>query len=630
MYPKYDSISAYLQLLDIDIMFFTETWLSKKITDSMVCPRGYSVIRADRLNQQGGGVAVLYKDNLRVIEVDSCFNDLQPLSSNFEFLCIDLFNHKGVSIRLICFYIPPNFSKCKATIQAVCTILHRLSSPLKPCYVVGDFNLPKIDWSIPTTSGGPSHQEFLSFCSSNCWTQCINEATHKKQNILDLLLCNQLAYCMLISHEIKPQLTSTCDHKVISFDIDFSSTKKAECKPAVPLYMRGDYASMSEKLININWTDFNIYQFNLQDYYDKFISVIQDLMDKFIPKSKPFTKKRGIPKHIQVLLKKKIRIYKEAKSNPELKSKYKTICKQYEIAMQKWVDNKEKHLCKNPTSKKFYGYINRKLKAKRTLPPLMNEDLDTLCFDDADKADLLNLTFQRSFVEDDGKVPNLNSRNCAMNDFNIDATDILQGLKKMSAKISRTPENIPSYVIKQIGPSILKPLEIIFNYSLRTNTIPKQWKTSYVVPVFKKGSRKLPGNYRPISLTSGFSRLLETIIHSRISAYLLHNSLLSASQFGFLANRSSGSQLLSCINDWLWDYVNNISTDVIYLDISKAFDSVSHAKLIHVIKSYGISPNIVKWTKEFLRDRQQRVCLGTSVSAPLPVKSGVPQGGGSN
>ena len=113
-----------------------------------------------------------------------------------------------------------------------------------------------------------------------------------------------------------------------------------------------------------------------------------------------------------------------------------------------------------------------------------------------------------------------------------------------------------------------------------------------MVPVPKKGSRNDPKNLRPIHLTSGFSRLFEIIAHAKITTYLLQNSLLSNEQYGFLPGRSSCSQLLTSIYDWLWAYVNHEKVDVVFMDIAKAFDTVSHAKLITVIKSYNIGVEV--------------------------------------
>ena len=241
----------------------------------------------------------------------------------------------------------------------------------------------------------------------------------------------------------------------------------------------------------------------------------------------------------------------------------------------------------------------------------------------------MNDCFQENFVTDNGEdvTPVNHSHNCQMENFVITEEDILQALKKVPCKLSRTPENVPSYVIKKIGPAIVRPLLVIFNNSLYTSIIPNAWKQSIVIPVHKKGSRKDPKNHRPIHLTSGFSRLYELIVHDKTTAYLIDNSLLSKSQYGFLPGRSSCSQLLNCTYDWLWSYLNKETVDVIYLDIAKAFDSVSHEKLIVVLQSYGINNELINWFKEFLKLRYQRVCIGNYMSSPIHVKSGVPQGG---
>ena len=102
--------------------------------------------------------------------------------------------------------------------------------------------------------------------------------------------------------------------------------------------------------------------------------------------------------------------------------------------------------------------------------------------------------------------------------------------------------------------------------------------------------------------------------------------MISPAQFGFVPGKSSCSQLLSTVNEWFQALSTNPSVNVIYTDIAKAFDSVSHAKLSLVIESYGISFDTSNWLKEFLTDRQQQVCIGTSFSSLLPVLSGVPQG----
>ena len=174
--------------------------------------------------------------------------------------------------------------------------------------------------------------------------------------------------------------------------------------------------------------------------------------------------------------------------------------------------------------------------------------------------------------------------------------------------------------------SILSFLVILFNAFLNCNFVPNQWKAALVVPVFKKGDRSKPNNYRPISLTSCFSRLFELILYKKILEYFLTNNLFSSNQFGFLPNKSTCSQLLSCYYDWCRNFSEKISTQVVYTDIQKAFDSVSHSKLMLILKSYGINIFVLNWIKNFLSNRSQQVIVGSQLSSPCKIASGVPQG----
>ena len=119
--------------------------------------------------------------------------------------------------------------------------------------------------------------------------------------------------------------------------------------------------------------------------------------------------------------------------------------------------------------------------------------------------------------------------------------------------------------------------------------IPSDWRLANVTPVFKKGISLEVPNYRPISLTSSFSKTFERIVKQQILLYLLYNHLISRQQFGFLPKCSTCTQLLDCVNDWTLSILNRHSVDVIYFDFAKAFDSVSHPKLGHKLQAYGFS-----------------------------------------
>ena len=162
--------------------------------------------------------------------------------------------------------------------------------------------------------------------------------------------------------------------------------------------------------------------------------------------------------------------------------------------------------------------------------------------------------------------------------------------------------------------------------SLQTGKIPWQWKCSHISPIHKKGAKNLAENYRPVSLTSSICRILEKIICEELLCHLSTNNLLSTEQHGFLPGRSTTTQLLGVFNDWTNHYFNGDEVSVVYTDLRKAFDKVSLPKLIEVLQSYGIHGKVLDWFEVFLFDRTQKVRVNQSISQPLPVTSGVPQG----
>ena len=258
------------------------------------------------------------------------------------------------------------------------------------------------------------------------------------------------------------------------------------------------------------------------------------------------------------------------------------------------------------------------------LPLLDNQ---TLLTSDSDKANCFNTQFQNFFVKDNHIVQNFHTKNTPeMPEFSITVQDITNAISEMKDKFTRTHEEIPSYFIKRTSSAISFPLLLIFEASLQYNIIPSAWKQAIVVPVFKKGNRNLATNYRPISLTSSICRLFESIVSKKILSHLLANNLLSSQQFGLIPTRSSCCQLLSSLHQWALSYSNNQTTYIIYTDIRKAFDSVSHTKLIHTFRQYKIYPSLINWLENFLTNRLQQVVINTSLSLPVHAYSGVPQG----
>ena len=157
-------------------------------------------------------------------------------------------------------------------------------------------------------------------------------------------------------------------------------------------------------------------------------------------------------------------------------------------------------------------------------------------------------------------------------------------------------------------------------------SLPSKWKEAEVRPIFKKGNKSTPGNYRPVSLTAIICKVFEKFIRDAMYNHLTSNKLLSEDQFGFCTGRSCALQLLVTINDWLGCLDNKVPIDAAYLDFRKAFDSVPHKRLLTKLKGYGIKGNVLLWVEDFLKDRTQYVSINGKSSERAPVTSGVPQG----
>ena len=151
-------------------------------------------------------------------------------------------------------------------------------------------------------------------------------------------------------------------------------------------------------------------------------------------------------------------------------------------------------------------------------------------------------------------------------------------ISMQSKKISCTPDSISAFFLKKVAPYILDVITYLFNLSIKSGTLTDQWKRAIVVPIFKRGLRDLPCNYRLISLTCVLCHILEKILCKKLSSYLLENNLLSGIQFGFMPGKSSCSQLLVVLHTWLKNVDVKLDLDVIYTDFAKAFDTISHLK----------------------------------------------------
>lgn len=213
-----------------------------------------------------------------------------------------------------------------------------------------------------------------------------------------------------------------------------------------------------------------------------------------------------------------------------------------------------------------------------------------------------------------------------MPDIQISTPGILKLLANLKPNKAPGPDKIYPCILKELKNEIAPVLQIIFTKSLSTSKLPSEWLSANVAPIFKKGDKSAAINYRPISLTCICCKLMEHIVASNLTKHLEKHNILFPLQHGFRANRSCESQLLMFTDELARSLQENHQIDTILLDFSKAFDKVSHEKLILKLHSYGIHGSALSWIKSFLNNRTQKVILEGDESDIASVTSGVPQG----
>ena len=210
--------------------------------------------------------------------------------------------------------------------------------------------------------------------------------------------------------------------------------------------------------------------------------------------------------------------------------------------------------------------------------------------------------------------------------------EIMKLIEQLPNKSSSGNDNISNTMIKELKDAIVTPLSILFNNSITSGIFPSRMKEADIVPLYKTKSKFESNNYRPISLLLTISKLLEKVIYKRTYGFFEEQNVLNNSQYGFRSKHSCEHAIAELLGEVVKHKYQGEFTVAIFLDLSKAFDTLEHSVLYSKLERYGIRGLALKWFQSYLHNRQMRIkCIIASTgqiehSSYYTVEYGTPQG----
>jgi len=564
------------------------------------------------------------------------------LECDCEMMVCEVCPDKSTRIALVLGYRPPDYDKHVFN-QYLETTLCNVFKEYSHVCLLGDYNMPSL-WSKSGTSNCAHDLEFLDIVESYCLEQINNVPSNKHGNLLDLVFTNA---CELYSDVCDMEQDFPTDHTVLGFDI---------AKPVKPIkgpqrtvynYKRANIQALQNILHDKALENTVITTSDVNTAWCNWSNAVMDAIDKCIPKVtiKNSSQPPWFDSEVRHLINVKNTAWRKAKKKNSKKSwsKFRKLRNKIKKVLTVKYDNyiaSLGDLCKeNP--KRFWSFFNCKTKTKG-IPDVISNGTNEYC-ETPDKANCFNKYFQSVFLSErdvDCTYPEPSSghgvsHNGTSNDpVNQNVTEpvfssniVLSVLRDLDVNSAGGPDGLSPFILKHCCQELAPSLAILFNKSMQSGILPIQWKHANVTPAFKLGSgdKHIVNNYRPISLLCVVSKVMERCIHDHLYPFVkdkIHNL-----QHGFMKKRSCTTQLLKVYNTVGACLDKGHQVDLVYLDFSKAFDTISHTLLIGKLRNqYNFSNKLLTWIVNYLEGRRQRVVMNNCTSEWLDVTSGVPQG----
>ena len=624
---KLAELQSLVTLKSAAIVCLTETWLSDDISNDEILPSDhYNIYRKDRGGYGGILTAIHTSVNSR-----SRPDLTPPTEIHNEILVVEIRFPKVPKLALINFYRPPSDTslECVAHLQA--TLRAVADAGFVNICVTGDFNLPNLN---PIAGVALDNRwncsEYCDIFHEAGLSHLVTQPTHESGNTLDFILVTCPEYFTEISVE---QDLFPSDHYVINFGIISDLHQSQKTTRTVYNYHKANWSGLKQTIIDSNLCLLiNSCGNNIDNACRLWTQKIIEHENKFISKYKlkNINNPPWIDGDVNHLSHQKQAAHNKAlrSDTPQSWAKYKKLRNKLRNFVNSKYHNYIKDCSDNIASnpKRFWSLLRAKTK-HRSIPKKVHLD-NRSAQTPIRKAFLFNSFFESNFTKHDSESqlpsaindyvkPNLSS--CTIS---IAETRLI--LDNIDTNKATGPDDISGRILRECSKEIAPSLTCLFNMSLSLGKMPENWILANITPVFKKGDKGQCENYRPISLLCIASKVFERVIISQIKNEIM--PLITPFQYGFLNGKSTETQLL-----YVYSFINDIldisgQVDIIYLDFTKAFDSLPHHFLLHKLKSFGINGVLYEWFCSYLTGRKQRVVIEGDLSDWCDVASGVPQG----
>ena len=628
---KMDECRENVKMYKTGIISVTETWGQEELGDAVFTIDDFNMYRDDRKGRIGSGTLLYIRKNLGQRR---CW----PMTRYV--------NREEYDSSVWCWVTP-----CKGTKILVGSIYRSTSSTRENdrqllemiekaneiagenrLLIMGDFNVPKVDWINKEVLPGATviERNFFEAITDNFLHQHVTEHTRirgEERSILDLIFTKEEDDVKNI--KILPPIGNS-DHGVVIGDFICEWNSRTEPKKR-RVYFRGTYDIYEIKLNQNNW----VHTFSgksVKENWDIFRTKENKLTNENVPLVNPKDynepwMNRKVMKQWKIKYRawRKVTISNSNRSWAKYREERNKLSKQIRKAKrtyEKKIADEARH-----NKRAFFKYVNSKLTVRPEITQIKKED-GLYAESDKEIGDAIGKYFNSIYTPYYGGIlPEMQQiTDEQIGEIKINPKMVEEKLVKLNIHRASGPDGIHPHVLQKTAKAMSIPLAHIFQQSLDTGEVPEEWRIANVTPIHKKGDRTEPSNYRPVSLTSQVCKVLESIVKDKIVGHLAENNLLSEAQHGFRKGRSCLTNLLETLEAWTQIIDEGNCIDVAYLDFRKAFDLVSHKLLIHKMSKYGIKGQILEWVKNWLHHRTQRVVIRGTASENFKVTSGVPQG----